>query len=106
MGPSLQERHQGPEARQEKDSQSMKRSGAQDLRAAAEGTGVVQSGEEEAQGIPYHSPQLRVVRCWNRLPREDVKIIVPGGVQETFKCGSKEYGIVGKYWWQVDGWTG
>jgi len=32
-------------------------SGAQVLKGAAEGTGVVQSGEEEAQGRPYHSLQ-------------------------------------------------
>ena len=33
-------------------------SGAQLLRGAAEGTGIVQSGEEEAQGRPHCSVQL------------------------------------------------
>jgi len=29
----------------------------------AEGTGIVQSGEKEAQGRPYHSPQLTEGGC-------------------------------------------
>lgn len=31
---------------------------------AAEGTGSVQSGEEDAQGKPYHSLQLSERRLW------------------------------------------
>ena len=33
-------------------------SGAQVLQKVTEGTGIVQFGEEEAQGRPYHSLQL------------------------------------------------
>jgi len=39
-------------------------SGAQVLWAAAEGTGIVQSGEEEVQGRPYRSLQLPEGRLW------------------------------------------
>jgi len=34
--------------------QSCEEYGAQNLREAVEGAGIVQSGEEEAQGRPYH----------------------------------------------------
>ena len=34
------------------------------------------------------------------------RITVPGGVQETFRCCTKEHRLLGKYWWLVDGWTG
>ena len=37
--------------------QRTERSGVQDLRGAAEETGIVQFGEEEAQGRLYHSLQ-------------------------------------------------
>jgi len=39
-------------------------SGAQVLRGVAEGAGIVQSGEEEAQRRPYHSLLLPERRAW------------------------------------------
>jgi len=33
-------------------------------------------------------------------------VTIPGGVHETFRCSTKKHGLVGKYWWQVDSWTG
>jgi len=39
-------------------------SGAQGLLRVAEGAGIVQSGEEEAQGRPYHSLHPPVRRLW------------------------------------------
>lgn len=33
-------------------------------------------------------------------------ITISRGVQETFRCGMKGHELVGKYWWQVCGWTG
>ena len=33
-------------------------------------------------------------------------VTVPGGVEETFRCCTEGDGLVGKCWWQVDGWTG
>ena len=44
--------------------QSCEGSGAQILWGAAEGTGIVQSGEEEAQRSPYCSLQLPERRLW------------------------------------------
>ena len=44
--------------------QSCEGSGAQILWGAAEGTGIVQSGEEEAQRRPYCSLQLPEGRLW------------------------------------------
>ena len=44
--------------------QSCKGSGAQVGWGAAEGTGIIQSGEEEARGRPYHSVQLLERRLW------------------------------------------
>lgn len=32
-------------------------------------------------------------------------ITVLGGVQEVLRCGTKGHGLVGKYWWWVDGWA-
>ena len=32
-------------------------------------------------------------------------VTVPGGVQETCKCGIKGHGSVEKYWWLTDSWT-
>jgi len=26
-------------------------------------------------------------------------VIISGGIQETFRCCTKEHGLVGKYWW-------
>jgi len=43
---------------------SCKGSEAQLLWGAAEGTGIVQSGEEEAQGRPYYSLQSPESRMW------------------------------------------
>ena len=57
LGPLLQERHGGPGACPEKSNKSGEGSVAQVLGGAAEGAGIVQSGEEEAQGRPYHSLQ-------------------------------------------------
>ena len=47
----------------------------------------------------------RAIRHWNSLLRE-VVVTVPGGVQEVCRHSIKGHGLVGKYWWQVDGWTG
>ena len=33
-------------------------------------------------------------------------VIIPGSVKETLRGGNKGHGLVGKYWWQVDSWTG
>ena len=55
LGPSLQERHRGPGARSEKGNKADEGSGAQALWRAAEKAGIVQFGEEEAQGGPYCS---------------------------------------------------
>ena len=33
-------------------------------------------------------------------------VTIPGGVQETFRYCTKGHGLVGKYWWYLDGWTG
>jgi len=30
-------------------------------------------------------------------------IMIPGGVQEAFRCCTNGHALVGKYWWQVDG---
>ena len=54
-GPSLQERHRGPGACSEKGNKAGEGSGAQILWGVAEGAGVVQSGEEKAQGRHYCS---------------------------------------------------
>jgi len=52
QGPcSVQERHRGPGACPEKISEAGEESGAQVLRGAAEGTGIVQSAEEEAREV-------------------------------------------------------
>jgi len=45
---------EAPEVSRERQ-QSCEGSGAQVLRGAVEGTGVIQSGEEETQRRPYHS---------------------------------------------------
>ena len=58
MGPSLQERHQGPVARPEKGNKDGEGSGAQVLWGAAEGAVIVYSGEEESQRRSYGSQQL------------------------------------------------
>ena len=54
-GPLLQEKHQGPGPCPEKGNKAGEGSGAQALGGMAEGAGIVQSGEEEAQGRPYCS---------------------------------------------------
>ena len=36
----------------------------------------------------------RVVRCWNRLPREGVDVTVPGGVQGQVGWGPGQPGLV------------
>jgi len=55
LGPSLEERHGGPGTCPEKGNKTGEGSGAQALRGAAEGAGIDQSREEEAQGRPYCS---------------------------------------------------
>ena len=32
-------------------------------------------------------------------------VTVPSGVQEPWRCGTEERGLVGEYQWSVDGWT-
>ena len=31
---------------------------------------------------------------------------IPGGVQETLRCCTEGHGLVGEYWWRMNGWTG
>ena len=42
----------------------MKESGAQVLEEGTKGTGIVYTGDKEAQGTPYHSLQLPEMRLW------------------------------------------
>ena len=58
FGLSLQQRHWGSGVCPEKGSEAGEGSREQVLWVVAEGTGAVQSGEEEAKGEPYHSLQL------------------------------------------------
>ena len=51
-GPSLQERHRGTGARPEKGYEAARGQEHESDGGAAEGTGIVQSGEEKAQGSP------------------------------------------------------
>ena len=51
----VQERHQGPEACLKKTNKAGEGPGAQALHGVAEGAGIVQSREDEAQGRPYCS---------------------------------------------------
>ena len=44
--------------------------------------------------IRKHLFAERVVRHWNRLPRE-VAVTIPGGVQKTCRCRTSGYGLVG-----------
>ena len=37
----------------------------------------------------------RVVKNWNRLPREVVEVTIPGGVQKTCRYGTSGHGLVG-----------
>jgi len=37
----------------------------------------------------------RVVKLWNRLPRESGGATIPGGVQKLCRCGSSGHGLVG-----------
>ena len=53
LGPSLQERHRGPGTCSEEGNKAGEGSGARTLLGAAERAGIVQSGEEEAQGRSY-----------------------------------------------------
>ena len=62
--PAAQERHWSPGACSEKDSEAGERSGVQVLWGMTEGTGIVQSGEEEASGRSYCSLQLSEARLW------------------------------------------
>ena len=48
LGISLQERHRGPGVCSKKGNKAGEGSGAQALQGAAEGAGIVQSGEEES----------------------------------------------------------
>ena len=54
LGPSLQERHQGPGVCSEKGNKAGVESRQQVLWGAAEGTGIIQPREKETQGRPYH----------------------------------------------------
>ena len=40
----------------------------------------------------------RVMRHWNRLPRE-VVVTIPGGVQEMCRCGTEKHGLMVMGWW-------
>ena len=53
LGPLLQEGHGSARASPEKGNEASEGSGEQVLRGAAQGAGIVQPGEEEAQGRPY-----------------------------------------------------
>jgi len=44
----------------------------------------------------------RVVRHWNRVPREFGGATIPGGVQKTCRYGASGYGLAGMV---VLGWT-
>ena len=44
--------------------------------------------------IPWKSDQ-----ALERAAQGSAGITVPGGVQETFSCGTKGHNLVGKYWW-------
>jgi len=46
---------------------------------------------------------VRMVRCWNGLPREVAE--VKKGVEEMFRGYNRGRNLVGKYWWQMDGCT-
>jgi len=58
MSPSLQEGHSGTGASPRKSSKAAEGSRTLVLRGVAEGAGVVQPGEEEAEGGPHCSLQL------------------------------------------------
>lgn len=60
MGHPLQIEYGGAETHSEKSNESAERTGKQNLQEAAEGTGVVFSGEKE--GRPHCSLQLRETR--------------------------------------------
>ena len=70
---SFTTRHRGARACSENGNKVGERSGAQVLWGAADGTGIVHSGEEKAQGMPYSSVQLHGRSlwkggCWFLLP--------------------------------------
>ena len=64
LGPSIQERHWGPITCPEKGNKTGEGSGPQISWGPAEGAGIVQSGEEEAQRRPHCTLQLPEGRLW------------------------------------------
>jgi len=47
----------------------------------------------------------REVPALERAAQGGGGVTIPGSVQEMCRCSTKEQGLVGKYWWQVDSWT-
>jgi len=45
-------------------------------------------------------------QAWEWAVRGGDEVTNPGGVQEPFRCCTEGCGLVGKYWWQLYGWTG
>jgi len=46
----------------------------------------------------------RVVAHWHRLPRVGGGITIPGGIQESWRCGTERHGQ-SAWWGWVGGWT-